>query len=146
MTGSRHTLCVSTDERFEQLIAFLGSQLPAPVEQEVGSDGCMIFTAGSPAEVVVHLTESSIIISEYSGVWVSLERFVVKPRRMGVLKWRRLPETPLMNAITALIKGAREARLALYRPCAVCGMIHPPEALFGDDVCPECGEQLLTVH
>jgi hypothetical protein len=137
---------VSNDERFEQLIAFLGSQLPAPVEQDAGSDGSIIFTAGSPTEVVVHLTEASVIISQYAGIWVSLERFVVKPRRMGLLKWRRMPETPLMSAITALIKAAREARLALYRPCAVCGTIHPPEALFGDDVCPECGEQLLTVH
>ena len=131
---------VAPDERFEELIAFLGSQLPPPVEQQPAGDGSMIFTGGAPAEVVVLLDESSVVVSEYAGMWESPERFLVKPRRVGLVKWRRLPETAMMNALSALIKGARESRLARYRQCMVCGEKSPPESLFTDDVCESCAE------
>ena len=136
---------MSADGRFEQLIAYIGSQLPAPVEQQNASDGTLIFTGGSPAEVVVHLDESNVVVFEYAGRWESPERFVVAPRRVGLLKWRRLPETPLMNALAALVKGARERRLARFRPCSVCGQRFPPEVLFESDVCPWCDRQPPTV-
>ena len=54
---------MNAPERYEQLIAFLGSQLPAPVEQEPGDAGAIIFTGGAPGEVVVHLTEVSVVVS-----------------------------------------------------------------------------------
>ena len=100
----------------------------------------MIFTGGAPAQVVVQLTDVNVIVSAYAGIWVTADRFVAKPRRMGLLKWRRLPETLLMNAISTLIKGARDMRLASYRLCAICGKKYPPEALF-DNVCVWCGEE-----
>ena len=62
---------MTTDERFEQLIAFIGSQLPAPVDQQHATDGTMIFTGGSPAEVVVHLDESRVVVFEFAGRWES---------------------------------------------------------------------------
>jgi len=131
---------VSDDERFEQLIAFLGSQLPPPVDSETASDGSMVFMGGDPAEVVVHLTASSVTVSEYAGKWESPNHFVVTPRRLGLLKWRRLPETAMMHALSALIKAAHEIRLVHYRPCTFCGQRHPPEVLTADDVCPSCSE------
>jgi hypothetical protein len=142
---SRHNRTVGGHERFEQLIAFLGSQLPTPVDQQTAGDGTMVFTGGAPAEVVVSLADSNVIVSEYAGVWESPNRFVVRPRRVGLLKWRRLPETAIMNALSSLIKGAREMRLSRYRPCTVCGAKNPPEALFGDDVCYSCEEPPQTV-
>jgi hypothetical protein len=138
---------VSDDERFEQLIAFLGSQLPQPVDSQTASDGAMVLTGGAPAEVVAHLTASSVTVSEYAGEWESSDHFVVKPRRVGLIKWRRLPETALMHALTALIKGAREMRLARYRPCTVCDTLYPPEVLGPDDSCPRCsGAPHAVVH
>jgi hypothetical protein len=134
-----------SDERFEQLIAFLESQLPGPVDQQTASDGSMIFTGGSPAEVVVQLDDSSVVVSEYSGLWKLPNRFMVKPRRIGLLKWRRMPETSMMNALSALIKGARETRLGRYRPCSVCGEKNPPEALYADDICETCADLSHTV-
>ena len=134
-------------ERYEQLMAFLGSQLPAPVEQEPGDEGSIIFTGGAPAEVVVHLTATSVVVSEFAGVWESEDTFVVRPRRVGVVKWRRLSETAVMNAVATLIKGAREARIARYRICRSCGETHPPEWLFDDDLCQRCaGQQRDVVH
>ena len=56
-------------ERFEQLIAFLSSHLPEPVEQQPDDQGGIIFTGGSPGEVVAHLTESSVVIGEYRVRW-----------------------------------------------------------------------------
>jgi len=143
-----HNRTVSLDERFEQLIAFLGSQLPAPVDQEQADEGSIIFTGGTPAEVIVQLTRSAVTVLEYAGNWDTPDRFVVKPRHVGTVKWRRLPETATMNAVSALIKGARETRLHRYRHCSVCGEKTPPESLFGDDdVCGACaGPQGYLVH
>ena len=97
-------------ERYEQLIAFLDSNLPSPVDRQEAADGSVQFIGGEPAEVVVSLTETSVIVSEFAGVWETPFTFAARPRRVGVLKWRRLPETALFNALSALIKGAREAR------------------------------------
>ena len=129
------------DERFEQLIAFIGSQLGAPVDQESADEGTLIFTGGTPPEVIVQLTQSSVSVLEYAGTWEAPEQFVVKPRLVGTVRWRRLPETPTMNAVSALIKGAREMRLGRYRRCSVCDEHTPPESLVADDVCSMCSEQ-----
>ena len=56
-------------ERYEQLIAFLGSNLPKPVARQEDADGSLQFTGGDPPEVVVVLTDSSVIVSEFVGVW-----------------------------------------------------------------------------
>jgi hypothetical protein len=134
-------------ERFEQLIAFLSSHLPEPVEQHSDDTGGIVFTGGSPGEVIAYLTDSIVVIAEFRVRWENPGTPLVKPRRVGVLKWRRLPETALMNAIASLIKGAREMRLARYRTCRQCGTSNPPEWLQSEDVCQTCAEQELgTVH
>jgi hypothetical protein len=127
-------------ERFEQLIAFLESHLPQPVEQQPDDQGGLMFTGGSPAEVVAHLTDSRVSIASYAGLWETTYRFTVKPRRVGIVKWRRLPETQLMNALAHLIQGAREARLATYRTCRSCEQRKPPEFMIVD-VCADCTER-----
>jgi hypothetical protein len=138
---------MNAPERFEQLIAFLSAQLPQPVEQQPASDGSIIFSGGSPAEVVAHLTETSVVISEYAGTWEIPSTFTVRPRRVGVLKWRRLPQTELMSAIAQLIKGAREMRLARYRTCRYCTEVNPPEWMESDEVCVGCADsQMQVVH
>jgi hypothetical protein len=134
-------------ERFEQLIAFLSSHLPEPVEQQPDGTGGIVFTGGSPGEVIAYLTDSSVEIAEFRVRWENPGTPVVKAQRVGVLQWRRLPETALMNAIASLIKGAREMRLARYRTCRVCGTSNPPEWLQSEDVCQTCAEgELGTVH
>jgi hypothetical protein len=128
-------------ERFEQLIAFLGSQLPGPVAQQPGADGSLQFTGGDPAQVVAVLTRHSVIISEFAGVWETPFKFTAKPRRIGVVKWRRLPENALLAAITALIKGARDARLASFQTCQYCAQRTAPEWLHDEGVCQACADQ-----
>ena len=128
-------------ERFEQLIAFLGSNLPAPVERHEDVDGAIRFTGGDPPEVVVVLTDSSVVVSQFSGVWESPFTFSARPRRVGVVKWRRLPENALLNAIAALVKGAREARLASFETCQYCGQRTAPEWLHDEGVCQSCADQ-----
>ena len=124
-------------ERYEQLLAFLGSQLPAPVDQQ-DHDGAIQFLAGEPPEVVVVLTDWSVVVSEFAGIWETPYKFVKKPRRVGVLKWRRLPENALWDALTALIKGAREARRSRFQICRYCGENTPPEWRHDDHVCQAC--------
>ena len=128
-------------ERYEQLIAYLASQLPSPVEQRETDDESIQFTAGDPPEVVAVLTQRSISVYEFAGVWESPFSFTVKPRRVGVLKWRRLPENSLLAALSALIKGARDMRLASFQTCQYCGRRTPPEWLHDDGVCQACADQ-----
>ena len=128
-------------ERFDQLIAFLESNLPAPVERQEAGDGSMVFTAGEPAEVVVALTDNSVVVSEFAGVWESPFTLAARPRRVGVLKWRRLPETPLFNALSALIKGARDARHSRFQTCRYCGNSTAPEWMHQDGLCQSCADQ-----
>ena len=114
-------------ERYEQLLAFLETNLSSPVDRQESADGTVQFVGGEPADVVVSLTETSVIVSEFAGVWETPFTFSAKPRRVGILKWRRLPETALFNALTVLIKGAREARLSRFRVCHYCGRSTAPE-------------------
>ena len=51
-------------ERYEQLIAYLGSNLPAPVDRQEASDGSIRFIGGEPAEVVVLLTDAVHVFGE----------------------------------------------------------------------------------
>ena len=128
-------------ERFDQLIAFLESHLPAPVDRQEAADGSMQFTGGDPAQVVVALTDQSVVVSEFAGVWESPFTLAPRPRRVGVLKWRRLPETSLFNALTALIKGARDARQSRFQTCRYCGNRTAPEWMHEDGVCQSCADQ-----
>ena len=128
-------------ERFEQLIAFLGSNLPAPVDRHEDVDGSIRFTGGDPPEVIVVLTDSSVVVSQFAGVWESPFTFSARPRRVGVVKWRRLPENALLSAIAALVKGAREARLASFETCQYCGQRTAPEWLHDEGVCQACADQ-----
>ena len=131
----------SAPERYEQLIAFLGSNLPTPVDRQEDVDGSLRFTGGDPPEVVVVLTESSVVVSQFAGVWESPFTFSAKPRRVGMVKWRRLPENALLGAIAALVKGAREARLASFETCQYCGQRTAPEWLHDEGVCQACADQ-----
>ena len=126
-------------ERFEQLIAFLDSNLPAPVERQEAADGSVQFTGGDPAQVVVSLTDTSVIVAEFAGVWESPFTFAARPKRVGLLKWRRLPETSLFNALSQLIQGARAMRLATYLTCRTCERAKAPEFMIAD-VCADCAE------
>ena len=128
-------------ERFEQLIAFLGSNLPTPVDRQEDVDGSIRFTGGDPPEVIVVLTDSSVVVSQFAGVWESPFTFSARPRRVGLVKWRRLPENALLSAIAALVKGAREARLASFETCQYCGQRTAPEWLHDEGVCQACADQ-----
>jgi len=59
---ARAPLAMDAPERYEQLIAFLDSNLPSPVDRQEAADGSMQFTGGEPAEVVVSLTETSVLV------------------------------------------------------------------------------------
>jgi hypothetical protein len=128
-------------ERYEQLIAFLDSNLSAPVDRQESADGTLQFVGGEPPDVVVSLTTTSVIVSEFAGVWETPFTFSAKPRRVGVLKWRRLPETALFNALQVLIKGAREARLSRFRVCDHCTRRTAPEWMHDAGVCQACADQ-----
>ena len=58
--------CMDAPERYEQLIAYLSSHLPEPVEQLDGDDGALHFLGGDPPLVVAVLTETNVTISEFA--------------------------------------------------------------------------------
>ncbi len=132
---------VAATERYEQLIAFLSSQLPTPVDEGGGAGGSIVFTGGDPPEVVAELTASSVIVSEFAAVWEQPHKLAPRPRRVGTVNWKRLPETALLNVISQLIRGAAQVRRARYRTCQVCEAVHPPEWMFDEHVCHHCAER-----
>ena len=132
-------IAMDAPERYEQLIAFLDSHLTG--ERHELPDGSLQFLGGDPPEVVVQLTETNVIVSEFAAVWESPFTLTARPRRVGALKWRRLPETSLFNALGTLIKGARESRLAAFRACAECGHNTAPEWLTAKAICHSCAER-----
>jgi hypothetical protein len=136
-----HNHPVDVSERYEQLIAYLNSRLPAPVEQQSDDDGALEFISGDPPEVIVLLTQSSVIVSQFAAVWETPFHLTARPRRVGVLKWRRLPENELLSALDALVKGAREARRAAYRTCQHCGRATAPEWMHDAEACQACADQ-----
>jgi len=127
-------------ERYEQLIAFLDSNLGSGGERQEHPDGSLEFVGGDPPDVVVLLTESSVIVSAYAAVWETPYALTPRPRRVGILKWRRLSETAMFNALSVLIKGAREARHGQFRACAQCGRVTAPEWMHDDLTCTSCAE------
>jgi hypothetical protein len=137
---------MDVSERYEQLIAYLNSNLPAPVEEVEGDAGMRQFYGGDPVEVVVRLTDTSVTVSEFSVIVDSPYGSTARPRRVGVLNWRRLPENALLSALAALIKGARDARLSSYQPCQYCGRRTAPEYLDDSGVCQACDDQHTVIH
>jgi hypothetical protein len=138
---------MEASERYEQLIAFLNTHLPTPVQQEELNDGSLMFTGGSPGEVVARLTKVSVIIEQYAVRWETPYTPVMRPRRVGVVKWRRLPESTVMNVVDQLIRGARDVRLAHYVTCQLCGETKPPEWMEDEDICQQCSASVLgSVH
>src|SRR5262245_29603168 len=133
-------------ERYEQLIAYLNSNLPAPVEEVESEGGVRQFHGGDPIEVVARLTGTSVTISEFRGVWETPFVFTVRPRRVGVLNWRRLPENALLSALSALIKGAREARLSSFQICRFCEQRTAPEYLHDTGICQTCADRRTVIH
>ena len=91
------------------------------------ADGSLLFTGGSPGEVVARLTKVSVTIEQYAVHWETPYTPVMRPRRVGLVKWRRLPESTVMNVVEQLIRGARDARLSHYVTCQLCGETKPPE-------------------
>ena len=138
---------MTPSERYEQLIAYLSTHLPHPIEQEERDGGILVFTGGSPGQVIARLTHATVIVEEYGVRWETPFKPVVHSRRVGVVNWRRLPETVLMTVVGQLIKGAREARLSRYRVCRFCGRTNPPEWQRADDTCEACAaHELGIVH
>jgi hypothetical protein len=138
---------MDNSERFEQLIAFVGAQLPKPVEEHQTDDGSFIFTGGEPAEVIVQVTDSTVLVAAFVPMAEGDVRSPTEPQPVGELHWRLLPDTAVMNALSALIKGSRDARLATYRVCLDCGETRAPEDMAADEVCRECAESPpKTVH
>jgi hypothetical protein len=135
---------MSASEHYEQLLAFISTHMPVPFTQE-DVNGSIVFTGGSPGEVVVQLTSTAVIVAEYAVRWETPDRPVLHPRRVGAVRWRRLPESQLMTVVGELIKGARETRLARFRSCIVCGRTRPPEWMANDLTCQSCANKPLDV-
>ncbi|MGE5242596.1 MAG: hypothetical protein ACM3SQ_00025 [Betaproteobacteria bacterium] len=131
-------------ERFEELIAFIEAHLGQPVHQTPAPDGSVTFTSGDPIEVHVRLSATRVTVFEHHVVWEGPTTPTARPRQVGSVSWRRLSDNAVMTVISALIKGARERRLASYAACQVCGQPTPPEWLLDDDVCQNCAEQDLS--
>ena len=88
--------------------------------------------------MLVTLTESIVVVAEFAGEWEEPTKFRLTPRRVGVLHWTHVPENELLNALAALIKGARAARHSRYQMCEICEKRTPPEWMHDTGICLSC--------
>ncbi len=123
---------------WEALLTSVRHELPQPVVEEAVRDGSVVLIGGDPGEVVVRLTRSMASVSEYAVEWDGPDDLVVRPVLFGSVQWRRMPEIHALASLNALIRAARDARRATYRPCVRCERLTAPERMFEDGVCVEC--------
>ena len=128
-------------EGYEQLLAYLESQLPRPVDRQDHAEETH-FMAGDPPEVMVTLTPSIVVVSEFSGERDAPGSFRITPIRLGVIHWPHVPENQLLDAVAALLKAARHARLSRFKPCRLCDVLTAPEWLHESGICQECGKDV----
>jgi hypothetical protein len=134
------------DEGYEQILAYLESRLPRPVDRQEDADGIR-FLAGEPPEVIVTLTPTVVIVDEFAGEWETPGRFRLLPRRIGVLHWPHLPDNELLDALAALVTAARAARRRQYRTCEACARAVPPEWMHDAALCQSCAaDEGGTIH
>ncbi|HET7617818.1 MAG TPA: hypothetical protein VFK20_04855 [Vicinamibacterales bacterium] len=130
---------------YEEWLAFVAAQLPAPVAREEALDGSIYFTGGDPAQIIVRLTRATLTVWEYAVVWEGPHTPVVRPIRAGSIAWRRLSNTHAFTAARALMDAAIESRLSKFGTCTHCGQRRPPESMHDDDVCQSCAQRDLGV-
>jgi hypothetical protein len=130
---------------WEGLLTSAAHELPQPVEQETARDGSIVLVGGNPADVIVRLTRSSIVVSEYAVEWQGPNDPVVRPLALGTLHWRRMPEIHALAALRTLVSAARDSRRAKYRTCVYCQTATPPEALHDDRTCQACAQEHLGI-
>lgn len=126
---------------FEELIAFITAQLPAPVQQDFEDDGSVSFVGGEPAEVIVRLTATTVTVAEYTVRWEGPLTPVAQPVEVAVLHWETVSGDAAMRVVRTLIGAAREARLSKYATCQACEKITPPEWMHDDEICQACAER-----
>jgi hypothetical protein len=130
---------------WEGLLTSVVHDLPQPVDQETARDGSVVLVGGDPGEVVVRLTRSAVLVSEYAVECQGPHDLTVRPITFGVLRWRRMPEVHTLAALQTLVRAARDSRRAKYRTCGYCESSTPPEALHNDQVCQECARKHLGI-
>jgi hypothetical protein len=126
---------------FEEILAFIAAQLPAPVQQDFEDDGSVLFVGGDPGEVIVRLTTSAVTVAQYAVTWETPYTPTVQPIQIGVFDWQAVPGDAAMRVVKALITAAREARLADFATCRSCLKRTPPEWMHGDELCQSCAER-----
>jgi hypothetical protein len=125
-------------EGWEAWLAFFTASLPEPVEQAQLPDGSMLFRAGDPGEVIVHLMPGTITVSLFTVRSAPGGEPLVVARPVGRVLWRRLELDHATHAVDALIKAARSTRRASFRLCDVCEELKPPEAMREESLCESC--------
>lgn len=125
-------------EGWEAWLAYFSAALPQPVEQTSLPDGTVVFQAGDPREVIVHLMPRTVIVSLYTVQWAGLGEPIVVARPVGRLMWRRLPIEAATTAVEAVIDAARTARRATFRTCESCEVTKPPEEMQDERMCRRC--------
>jgi hypothetical protein len=128
-------------------IAAIRKLLPKPVRKVEDVDESTVLIAGNPGEVIVRVSESSLVVFEFAVEWAGPDKPEVREIPVASLAWPALPKAQALAAAAALIEAAKESRRSKYRKCRVCREMNPPEWLAGKDVCQACAsEKLAVVH
>ena len=73
-----------------------------------------------PGELIVRVDRSKVSIALFRVCWEGPHTPVVRPMRLAILNWRRLPASRLMMTLHGLVFTAREVRTRTYHRCERC--------------------------
>lgn len=100
---------------------------------------------GSPYEVAVRITESTVAVAVYAAHWKGPCGLEIVPEKIVSFRWRRLSLQVLEPMIRQAIEAAREIRLSRFRRCELCGEMKPPEWMHNQTTCQGCAQNQLGV-
>ena len=129
-------------ERYEQLIAFLDSNLPPPVDRQKVADGAVQFTGGEPAEVVVvaHRHQRARLgVRGGLGVAVHLRGAAAAGGRAQVAA--AAGNRAVQRPERADQRRARSAAVTVSDVPATARGSTAPEWMHDDGVCQACADQ-----
>ena len=127
------------------LIAAIRKLLPKPVRKVDEADGGVVLIAGDPGEVIVRVSDSSLLVYEFAVEWVGPHEPEVREIPIAQIEWPQLPRTAAIDAATAIVRATQESRREKFRTCRFCGENNPPEWMQEKGVCDSCAESRLGI-
>ena len=119
-------------------------RLMEPRTESTSPDGTLLFSGGSPPDVLIALSGSTIHVAIYDPE-TATTRPPAGDQTIVSLNWQRLPAPHLVMSLNVALGSARELRFATFQHCKRCDALTAPELLNEHVICENCNNRDLGV-